>query len=110
MDYVIIVEGPKHRKLFNHLGFARVFSVHETGKPIREKVDEIVSELDLRKEKVCILTDLDRKGKKLYMMLKEEFLERGVKLDSSLRGILLKAQLKHIEEITDFLKKVDKIG
>ena len=55
--------------------------------------------------KVCILTDFDKKGKKIYMMLKSKFSERGVKLDNSLRSMLLKMHISHIEGLSSFLEK-----
>jgi 5S rRNA maturation endonuclease (ribonuclease M5) len=108
-DYVIIVEGRKDLKIFNSLGFPRVYTIHESGIPIRDRVIQISSELD-KKDKVCILTDLDKKGKKLYMLLKELFQEQSIKLDSSLRGLLIKARVLHIEEITNFFSALDQIG
>jgi len=63
-DYVIIVEGKKDVLALNGLGFEKVYAVHKTGMALRERVEEIVAELD-KKDKVCILTDLDKKGKKV---------------------------------------------
>lgn len=110
LDYVIVVEGKKDIRALNALGFERVYAIHETGVSLRERVEQISVELD-RKDKVCILTDFDKKGKTLYLLLKKEFSEiPGVKLDSSLRGLLIKAGLSHIEGIKSFMEKVDKIG
>ena len=108
IDYVIIVEGKKDVNFLNQLGFQKVYAVHETGVPIKEKLLEISKQLD-KKDKVCILTDLDRKGKKLYMLIKEELQELRVRLDSSFRGLLLKSQISHIEDMAEFIKKTEKI-
>lgn len=108
-DYVIIVEGKKDVLALKNLGFEKVFAIHQTSKPLRERAEEIVQYID-KKEKVCILTDLDKKGKKLYMMLKEIFQELGVRLDSTLRGILIKSQVSHIEGLDKFVSKIEQIG
>ena len=107
-DYVFIVEGKKDVASLQAVGFERVYALHATGVSIRESIEQLVSEFD-RKDKVCILTDFDKKGKKLYMYIKPILQELGVKLDSSLRGLLLKAQLSHIEGLYNFMKKIDKI-
>ena len=104
---VMIVEGKKDVEALNSLGFEKVYAIHQTSVPLKERVVQITAELD-RKDKVCILTDFDKKGKKLYLMLKEMFQEQGVKLDSTLRGILIKAQISHVEGIDKFMEKIDK--
>src|SRR3989344_8389236 len=95
-SYVIIVEGKKDVSAMHALGFEKVYAIHQTSIPIRERVLEIASLLDKR-DKVCILTDFDKKGKTLYFLLKSLFQENGVKLDSTLRGIILVAGISHIE-------------
>jgi len=107
-DYVFIVEGKKDVSSLHALGFEKVHAIHATGVSIRERIEQIVPEID-RKDKVCILTDFDKKGKKLYMYIKPILQEYGVKLDSSLRGILIKSQISHIEGLYSFMKKIDKI-
>ncbi len=108
-DYAIIVEGKKDIAAMNHLGFYRVYALHKTGVSLREGVEEMVGFFD-KKDKVCILTDFDRRGKQLYMKVKEILQELGVRLDSSLRGILIKARVSHIEGFDKFIEKVDNIG
>jgi len=107
-DYVFIVEGNKDVSSLQAVGFERVYALHTTGVSIRERIEQLVLEID-RKDKVCILTDFDKKGKKLYMYIKPILQEYGVKLDSSLRGILIKSQISHIEGLYSFMKKIDKI-
>jgi len=107
-DYVILVEGNKDAATLKYLGFDKVFAVHQTSVPIRNRIEQIISHLD-KKDKVCILTDLDKKGKKLYMLIKSLLQEHNVKVDSSLRGLLLKANLSHIEDITKFMKQIEQI-
>jgi 5S rRNA maturation endonuclease (ribonuclease M5) len=108
-EHVILVEGKNDVSSLMALGFERVFWVHKIGKGLREAVEEIVMEVG-RGAKVCILTDLDKAGKKLYDQIKPILQELGVKVDSTLRGILIKAQVSHIEGFYNFMKKVEGIG
>jgi len=104
-DYLIIVEGKKDKASLQQFGFQKIFVIHETGKSIPEKIEQI-QEMCNKKDKVCILTDFDKKGKKLYLLLKSKLLEIGVKLDNTLRGFLLKQRLGHIEGLSTFAKNV----
>lgn len=103
-EYLIIVEGKKDKAALEHLGFQNIFVIHETGKSFGEKIEQI-QELCGRKDKVCILTDFDKKGKQLYLLLKSKLQEAGVRLDNSLRGVLLKQKISHIEGLSHFMKK-----
>ena len=102
-SYLIIVEGKKDRTALEKLGFERIFVIHETGKSIGEKVEEILELCD-KKDKVCILTDFDKKGKSLYLLLKSKLQEAGVRLNNSLRGSLLMERISHIEGLAKFLE------
>ncbi len=107
-DYIIIVEGKKDIQSLKSLGFNKVYAIHLTGIPLRERVEQIMPYVE-KKDKVCILTDLDRKGKQLYEKLKPIFHELGAKLDSTFRGILIKSRLSHIEGIYSFMNKLENI-
>ena len=102
-DHLIIVEGKKDKQALEELGFKNIFIINETGKSIYEKIEEI--EEKAGKQKICILTDFDKKGKKLYLLLKSELSQRKVRLDNSLRGFLLKLKISHIEGIGNLAKK-----
>ena len=105
-SYVIIVEGKKDVNSLNALGFEKVYAIHETSTSLKERLEKIVSLLEKR-DKICILTDFDKKGKKLYLLIKSELQTMGgVKVDSSLRGLLLKAQVSHIEGLHKFIEKL----
>jgi 5S rRNA maturation endonuclease (ribonuclease M5) len=108
LDYVIIVEGKKDVQALKLAGFEKVYTIHETGTPLKERILQIINLID-KKDKVCILTDFDKRGKKLYLLLKTELQMLGVRLDSTLRGILLKSDISHIEGVTSFFKKVENI-
>lgn len=105
-SYVIIVEGKKDFEALKSSGFQKVYPIHKTSTPLRERVEQIAEKIE-KKDKVCILTDLDKRGKKLYVYIKPIFQELGVKIDSNLRRILVKAGLSHIEGISSFLNKVE---
>ena len=64
-----------------------------------EQIQELVG-----KDKVCILTDFDKKGKQLYLLLKSKLQEQGTRLDNTFRGVLLKEKISHIEGLAKFLK------
>ncbi len=96
---LIVVEGKKDKIALEKIGFHNIFVLNETGKSIFVKIEEIAK----RKEECVILTDFDKKGKKLYNLIKSEFNLNGVKMNNSLRNALLKAHLSHIEGISTFL-------
>jgi len=102
-DYLVIVEGKKDKAALEKLGFNRIFVFNETGQSLGERAEKI-QELCSKKDKVCILTDFDRKGKKLYLLLKSKLSEAGVKLDSSLRAFLLGEKISHIEGLAHFIE------
>jgi len=109
-DYIIIVEGKKDVSSLKSLGFDRVYAVHQTGVPLRERLEQIAKEID-KKDRICILTDFDKKGKHLYLLIKAEMSQmKNIRLDSTLRGILLKARISHIEGLNAFIEKVERIG
>ena len=102
-NYVIIVEGKKDIESLNALGFQRVYAINEPGVPIKIRLENL-SKIIKRKENVCILTDFDKKGKELYFLIKRICQQLGMKTDSSLRGILLKAKTSHVEGLYRFMR------
>lgn len=107
-QFLIIVEGKKDKEAMNQLGFNKIFVINETGKSLYEKIEQI-QEL-CGKNKVCILTDFDKKGKQLYLLLKSKLAETGVRMDNKLRGFLLKQKISHIEGLSHFIENYDKNG
>lgn len=103
-EYIIFVEGKKQVKLLNDLGFEHVFHLHENGVTLLERIEQLKNEIPKRK-KVCILTDFDKKGKKLYFEVKALCKGFNIKTDSTLRGILLVGDMSHIEQLETFIKK-----
>ncbi len=100
--YLIIVEGKKDKRVLEELGFASIFSLNEDGKSLYEKIEEIESLASGKK--ICILTDFDKKGKQLYLILKKELATKKVKMDNTLRSVLLKNHVSHIEGLSHFLQ------
>jgi len=102
LDYVIIVEGNKDLLSLQSLGFQKVFTLHENSVSLKERLEQIANQIN-KKDKICILTDLDKKGRKLYLKAKSILSEMPVHLDSSLRSVLLKAQISHIEGLSTYI-------
>ena len=102
---LIIVEGKKDKHSLSCLGFEDIFMIHETGKSIQEKIEKVIEIQEQNpKQKICILTDFDKKGKQLYLLLKSKLQELGVRMDNTLRGALLKEKISHIEGLSSFIK------
>ena len=96
-DCLFIVEGIKDKKALESFGLMNIFVLNKNSKSLLEKVEEI-EEIGKNK-KICILTDFDKEGKKLYLELKSELARRNVKLDSSFRSFLLDLKINHIEDL-----------
>lgn len=107
-NYVILVEGKKDITALKSLGFVKVYAIHHTGVPLREGIEQIAQHIN-KKEKVCILTDFDKRGKQLYMQVKAILQDLGIIIDSSLRGLLLKAGISHIEGMSKFMNRIENI-
>lgn len=101
-EYLIIVEGKKDKHALQQLGFEKIFVINETGKSLYEKIEQIQNLVG--RDKVCILTDFDKKGKKLYLLLKSKLSESGARLDNTIRGFLLKQKISHIEGLYHFIE------
>jgi len=100
-EQLIIVEGKKDKEALEILGFKHIFVINETGKSLYEKIEEV--EEKVGKRKICILTDFDKKGKKLYLIIKSELRKRKVKMDNSLRDSLLRLNISHIEGLASLM-------
>ncbi|MBX4212212.1 toprim domain-containing protein [Candidatus Pacearchaeota archaeon] len=103
LNHVVIVEGKKDVAALSNLGFTRIYTIHETSVPLRERILNISKEIS-KKDKVSILTDFDKKGKQLYFIIKTELQSLGVKLDGSLRSLIIKVGVSHIEGLSTFLQ------
>jgi 5S rRNA maturation endonuclease (ribonuclease M5) len=92
-DSLIIVEGSADRKALQLLGCRRILMLEK--KAIFEVVEAV------KDKEVIILTDFDREGKKLYHRLYQKFSQRGVRVNNTLRHLLLNAKVSHIETLNE---------
>ncbi|MGV8142736.1 MAG: toprim domain-containing protein [Candidatus Pacearchaeota archaeon] len=103
-DYVIIVEGKKDAASLEALGFRKVYTVHDNALSLKERAEEISAQIS-RHEPVCILTDFDRRGKQLYLIILQAMQDLGIRVDFTLRDLLLRARVSHIEGFYNFVSK-----
>ncbi len=96
---LIVVEGRKDKIALEEIGLKNIFVLNEDGKSLLIQVEEIAK----RKDGCIILTDFDKRGRKIYNIIKGELLHLGMKMNNKLRDMLLKAHLSHIEGISTFL-------
>lgn len=98
---IVIVEGIKDKGALEELGFKNI--VVFQGKPRYKKYEEITDLAKRLKAEAVILTDLDRKGRQLYGIIKKELSNHGVKVNDSLRRALLKEKISHVEGLATFV-------
>jgi len=100
---LIVVEGEHDRDALNRLGLERVFILNKTGVSLYNRIDSLIDQLK-SKESCVILTDLDKKGKTYYRLIKKELENSGLKTNLHLREILHKTKVSHIEGLATFLE------
>jgi 5S rRNA maturation endonuclease (ribonuclease M5) len=93
-DVPVIVEGQKDKIALEKLGFANIICLHG---PISQFCEDVAQ----RTKRVCILTDLDREGRKLYSQIKANLERNGVRIDDSLRDKIWKTKITQIEGLDD---------
>jgi len=97
-NILIIVEGKNDAKALEYFGIKRILAIQ--GKALYEVIDNAENE-----KEVCILTDLDEEGKKLYGTLQHQLAQRGVVVDNTFRHFLFKkTKLRHIEGLITYVK------
>lgn len=99
---LIIVEGKNDEKALRDIGLrVPVCRFRESGLSNVVFVDEISK--NFRGKRIAILLDFDEKGHEMSEYLSRELEERGVKVEryfrKTLREILIKEGIRHIEEI-----------
>lgn len=95
---LVIVEGKKDKAALEKLGVKNVLPISR--KPLYSFIEGIDA------EEVIILTDLDRTGKRLYHIIKQNLQAKGVKVDNYFREYLFKnSKISQIEGIYHYLKK-----
>jgi len=101
---LIVVEGEHDSDALKRLGLERIFILNKTGVSLYNQIDTLINMLKIR-ESCVILTDLDKKGKTYYKLIKKELESRGMKSNRRLREILTKTGVSHIEGLATFLKQ-----
>lgn len=91
---LIIVEGKKDKKALEELGIKNIKIIKG---PLYKFIESI------KQKRVILLVDLDKEGKKLYAILKNQFQKRKIKVDYRFRKFLFKAKLSHIEGINHYI-------
>ena len=99
-NILVIVEGKKDRKALEEYG---ITNIQELNKPLTSIIDNIS-----KTESNCIiLTDLDKKGKNLFGILKLGLEKQGVKINIDFRQFLFaKTKLRNIEGLTNHFKDI----
>ena len=96
---LVIVEGVKDKRALANFGIKRVKTLS------RRALYKVVEEVKVKE--VVILTDLDREGKRLYAKLKDNFSQRGVRVDDKFREFLFKeTKLRQIEGLKRYLERL----
>jgi 5S rRNA maturation endonuclease (ribonuclease M5) len=95
---LILVEGKKDIRALAALGIDNAVCLNEPLYCVVEKVACL-------HDSVIILTDLDKEGKKLYVVLKKDLAKHGVKVDDRFRNFLFRnSTLCHIEGICTYIR------
>ena len=100
----VIVEGKKDRAVLEHYGAFRIMTLSRV--PLYKIVEESLRQSTT--QEICILTDLDKEGKKLYGLLSTQFSLAGVRMDNRLREFLLcYTPVSHIEGLRTYLENLE---
>lgn len=100
VDFPIIVEGKKDKKVLTKLGFQNIFTI--SGKSTEAIVELVNSSKPVL---VSILTDFDVEGRRHFSKLVKFFQSYDIKVDNFLRRkIKYIASIQKIEELAFFLK------
>jgi len=99
-EKIVLVEGPNDKKALDNLGIRNVIVLR---KPLY-----LVCEYIEKSGKGCILLlDLDKEGKRMYGILKNDLSQMGVFIDNRFRDFLEKTNLRQIEGMENYLRKLE---
>ncbi len=107
-DNIIIVEGKNDKKALISFGFTKVYQIHKNQLSIRESIEEISNKIN-KADKISILTDIDKAGNEFNNQVVSILQELGHQIDHSFRKLLFKANISHIEGISNFLDKIEDV-
>ena len=97
LDVSTIVEGHNDRVALESLGFS---DVHVLDEPVF-----VVAERFSKKDRVQILTDFDRTGKRLFCELRHALCQRGVFLEKELRLAVKETGVTQMEDLATFVNR-----
>ncbi len=104
-DVVLLVEGKRDRGAMNLLGvWGEIIQVQTS-----DGILGIAEDLALRHKKAIILTDWDRKGGQLCMLLKNALKANGVEFQASTRTRLVHivgGEIKDVESLPSFFSRL----
>jgi 5S rRNA maturation endonuclease (ribonuclease M5) len=104
-EVVLLVEGKRDRGALNLLGvFGEIVQVQTSN-----GILGIAEDLALRKRKAIILTDWDRKGGQLCLLLKNAFKANGVEFEATTRSRLVRivsGDIKDVESLPSFFSRL----
>lgn len=101
-NQLIVVEGEHDRDALNKFGLERIYILNKAGVSIFNRIDDMIRQLDIR-ESCVILTDLDKKGKAYYKMIRRELDNQGKRYNCRIREVLLRGGVSHIEGLATYL-------
>lgn len=101
-NFIFIVEGKKDSKALRDLGLNKVYKLNKVGTSLSQRIEDIINNIN-KKDVVCILTDLDKKGRHLYLIIQKEMQLRGIHLDSSFRDLLIRLNISHVEGLYSYV-------
>ncbi|ADG13002.1 toprim domain-containing protein [Methanocaldococcus infernus] len=103
-DKPIVVEGIRDVESLERLGIEATFIVIAKT-PIYLIADELIS---LGVKEVILLTDFDKRGRKLAKAIVEEFRQRGIKVNTKIRKeifIYTNSGIRDIESLFSYINK-----
>jgi 5S rRNA maturation endonuclease (ribonuclease M5) len=104
-EVVLLVEGKRDRGALNLLGvFGEIVQVQTS-----DGILGVAEDLALRNKKAIILTDWDRKGGQLCLLLKNALKANGVEYEANTRSRLVNlvsGEIKDVESLPSFFSRL----
>ena len=100
----IIIEGKRDKIALSKLGLTNTVL-------LKKPIYELCEDLARKNNEVVILTDLDKEGKKLYSIIKQNLERNGVKVNDTFRKFLFRyTKLSHIEGLDTYIHNLSEKG
>ncbi len=97
-DSFIVVEGKADVLALERLGLSRVYEIYQDMVSVRLRVQQLLASMK-GDEPVIILTDFDRRGKQLFVLLCHLFADYGKRIDPLFRGVVKQTGILYIEDL-----------